>query len=126
MNRKIKLSLFIIAISTTIIFLNYKIFTFDMRFYQSKDNGYFVRLESICLMSTLFFLGMSRERRLLNSAIGFLTGLVFSIIWYFLTIYITDDRTSAIVFHVMTCVSFIFSFYLIEKKLDGANIKRTG
>jgi len=86
-----------------------------MRFYRSKDNGYFVRLESICIMSTLFFLVMSRERKLLNAVIGLLAGLVFSIVWYMLTIYIPDDRTSAIVFHVMACVSFLVSFFLIEK-----------
>jgi hypothetical protein len=88
-----------------------------MRFYQSKDNGYFVRLESICILSALFFLVMSKEKKLLNSAIGFSAGLVFSIAWYLLTINIPDDRTSAIVFHTMTCISFMFSFFLIEKKI---------
>ena len=124
MIRKIKFSVLLLIIASVIIYLDYKISTYDMRFYYGKDDGIFVRLESICELSTLFFLVMSKHNRVLNIIIGFFAGLFSSIFTYLVVLgcfhkYLNNND---LVFHIISCLVFIKLFFVIEKILPNRSL----
>jgi high-affinity Fe2+/Pb2+ permease len=86
---------------------------YDMRFYTGKDDGYLVRIESICLFSTILFYCLGRKSWLLNIIIGFVVGLIASVIAYFLISFIYMKDTG-LVFHITACLIFIVIFLFSE------------
>lgn len=61
MERRIKFFILILVTSTVIIYINNRIANYDMRFYYGKDDGILIILQSIILLSALFFSNNSTE-----------------------------------------------------------------
>jgi hypothetical protein len=114
--RKIKLIVFLIIAPVVILYLNYRIAIYDMRFYSGKDNGYVVRIESICMLSTLFFLLMCKQKRILNFFLGFMIGIISGIVCYFAANICTDNSNTDLLFHILSCLCFVVVFFVIEKR----------
>ena len=107
--RKIVFSFCIIGL--VVMLIDYNIKSHNMAFYSGKDNGFFVRIISICLLSAFFYGIMAEKNRLLLLVIGFLAGLLSSIIsygiWFF---YLVDYGLS---FHIIACILFVLIFRVI-------------
>jgi Na+/proline symporter len=116
--RKITLIVFLIIASVVIFYLNNRIAVYDMRFYSGKDDGYSVRLESICLLSALFFLLMCKQKRILNFFLGFVIGIISSIVYYFVAFICFDNSSTGLLFHILSCLCFVVVFFLVEKRRD--------
>jgi len=98
-----------------VIYLNYKISSFDLRFYYGKDDGFFTRLEATCLMSCLYFGLLSKKRKLLFSIVGFVVGILSILISYLTVFYFLDF--DGVFYHLFAILLFIFTFHLIDKRL---------
>jgi drug/metabolite transporter (DMT)-like permease len=114
--RKIKLIVFLIIASAVIFYLNKRIAVYDMRFYSGKDNGFVVRIESICMLSTLFFFMMCKQKRILNSILGFVIGIISSVVCYFVAFIFIDNSNTGLLFHILSCLYFVMVFFLIERR----------
>ena len=66
----------IIIMAGVIVYIDYNIKSGNPDFYAGKDNGAFKRLESIVLLSTLFFTVMSTNKRVLFIITGFFGGII--------------------------------------------------
>src|SRR5690606_14573197 len=75
--RKIKIYIFIIISMMIVFFLNYKIKT-DISYHAGKDGGYFKRLESVIVLSVLFYIVISKRLRILYGFIGFVISILSS------------------------------------------------
>src|SRR5688572_24192897 len=104
MVRQILFLLFIVATAITIWYLSDRINAYDLRFYHGKDNGYLTRIESICILSSIFWLLMSDYSKIKNKVmlpvagffsviLGLIVGLLSSIASYIL-IYIFDENST--------------------------------
>jgi hypothetical protein len=101
-----------------IIYLEFKINT-DLSFHQGKDEGFFIRIEAICILSTIFYFVMAQKKKLLMIFLGFLIG-VFSIVSsYLICLLIIEFRYYASVFHILSTLIYIRSFFFVEKKLNN-------
>ncbi|MCB0852662.1 MAG: hypothetical protein KDD63_10585 [Bacteroidetes bacterium] len=85
-----------------------------MRFYYGKDNGYFVRRLSICILSSIFWGLMANKRVVYQMIIGFVIGLISGILAYFLMLKIDENADMQVAFHVVGCTIFIILFFLSE------------
>jgi type III secretory pathway component EscS len=108
-----KLVILLIVFAIIIIWLNNEIVKGNMSFYHGKDNGFIVRIESICFMSLLFFLIMSNRKRIILSILGFIIGFISSVFSYFISFSIINNP--GISFHVLACTLFICFYFLITK-----------
>ena len=115
--RMLKFALFLILISIIIYCLNDKIENYDMRYYSGKDNGAFVRIYSITILSSLFYLIMSIKFRIIQLIKGFFIGFFSSIVSYILVGLFLHKIFSnfGLTFHVLGCLIFILIFFMIEK-----------
>ncbi|MES2545076.1 MAG: hypothetical protein V4548_09345 [Bacteroidota bacterium] len=90
-----------------------------MNYYSGKDDGLFKRFESIVMLSTLFFLVMSREKRILYTIIGLFAGVFTAIFTFFIVGLclgkIIDDTYQFS--HIISCIVFIKLFFVCEKSL---------
>ena len=110
-NAKIIILICLFVIVTLII--NNEIIKGNMFFYSGKDNGFLVRIETITIMSMLYFFMLSKNKKILNLIIGFFIGILSSIISYFLSFAISYNPT--IIFHVIAFCLFSLSYFLINK-----------
>ena len=104
-----------------VLYIDNGINSYDMRFYYGKDNGYFRRIESIVIFSTMFFLVLSRNKRLLYTLYGFITGLISVIVSYvFISILLNKLLLSNtdLVFHFFAIGICIFWFFILERLLN--------
>lgn len=122
MARKIKIILFLILIVLVVLYLNNRIYSYDMRYYAGKDNGLFARFESIVVSSALFFLLLTKMNRILDLFIGFVIGIISGILGYFLTLIFSNETVNDIFYHVFGTILFMMAFFLIEKY---SNSKKT-
>jgi len=117
MHRKITFILSLLAIIAVIIYFYQRISAYDMRFYTGKDDGAFIILQSICILSAVFYFIMAKTKRWLYLFIGFFAGIVSSIIGYFLAVFISSSTGQLVLlFHILGCATFILSFFMIEKQ----------
>lgn len=84
-----------------------------MRFYAGKDNGIAKQFESICVLSTIYFLIMSQRKRLLNGLLGLLIGILTGVICYLILAFI---GIYGLLYHIISCLTFIIIFHGIEKR----------
>lgn len=114
--RKIKFAVLILIFTCVIVYINAKILSFDMRFYCGKDDGDFARLQSIIVMSTVFFFVMSQSYRFLNLILGFFLALFSSIVCYIASAFLPDFMGNpGVLFHILSCITFILLFFGVEK-----------
>lgn len=115
MSRQLKFILFILLAGLTIYYINDGIRNYDMRFHNAKDDGYFLRFESICVLSCLFYVLMSEHKKILNAIIGLAAGLLASIIAYLIIIVLIDEPFTGTVFHIFSCILFILLYFAIQR-----------
>lgn len=117
MTDRVKLIIFSIIALAVVLYINNRINAYDMRFYSGKDGGDFVRLESICLLSSLFYLLMDSHIWILRIIIGFAIGLLSSIIGFIVSeFFLTFFSTTGLIFHVIGCITFVLLFYVIRDR----------
>lgn len=102
-----------------IVFLDYKISSFDINYYYGKDNGAFVRAYSIIISSILYFVISSHKKRFLFSIIGFFVGIISVIISYIIAgkIDLYLNISHGLLYHILGFLFFISFFYYIKDKI---------
>jgi hypothetical protein len=125
MIRKVKLFVLTIIMTIIIFYFDFKISTYDMRFYAGKDNGLSIVFESIVIFSTIFFLIMSEQNRILNIIIGFFIGIFTGILNYIIiTVCIGRYLNNTIlVYHIISFLLCIKLFFVIEKLLAKIKVE---
>lgn len=119
--KHLSLIILLILFAATIFFIEQRIQAYDMRFYWGKDNGLFARFESICVMSSIFFIFLSRGEKIISGIIGLIAGIVSSILSAFITFFILYNwiKLSDLAFQIISVVLFIILFYLREYYLKN-------
>lgn len=125
--RLVVLVILIIVMSIIIYYINGRISAYDLRFYSGKDDGAFVRLESIVIMSSFFYLFMSKKYRIIQFIGGFFIGLLSGIIGYILVGLLLYRVFSdfGLTFHILGCIIFMVIFFLIERLVESRSTKAT-
>lgn len=113
MTRLSKLLLFLILASLTIWYLSARINAYDLRFYYGKDNGYFVRLESICVLSAAFWALMTDHSRVKYFITGFFIGLFAAIFAYLLPF--EENARTQVIFHILACLLSMAAYFGFQK-----------
>ena len=122
--KKKALILLLILINISIIFyINFKIET-DISYHSGKDGGIFSGFKMIILLSSIYFLVLTKHNKFIFFIIGFLIGIVSFIVSYFAIFWISNS--SDIYFYLLAMLLFVLSFHLIEKhrtivKLNAKN-----
>ena len=121
-NRKTILYIFIIITIIIVLFLNYKIKT-DVSYHAGKDGGYFKRLESVIILSVLFYIVISKRLRILYGFIGFIISILSSflglLIAGILPMILFGDTTMHLIVFGISYSSFFGIEKLIKKTLDN-------
>jgi|GEM_PF-981322 len=121
MTKLTRLILFLVLMGLTIWYLSIRISSYDLRFYSGKDNGYSVRLVSICVLSSIFWALMPDRGSIKYGLAGFVIGIASAFIAYFLMVSFEENATNQIIFHVLACFIFMITFYLIHKSTTIKN-----
>lgn len=122
--KHLTLIVLLILFTGTIFFLEQRIQAYDLRFYYGKDNGIFVRFESICIMSSLFYTIQTKGNRFISGIIGLITGIFSSILIWLLSFVLYDYiKISDLYFHIFSVTLFITLFYLREHYLIYKKLK---
>ena len=122
--KKKALILLLILINISVIFyINFKIET-DISYHSGKDGGIFSGFKMIILLSSIYFLVLTKHNKFIFFIIGFLIGIVSFIVSYFAIFWISNS--SDIYFYLLAMLLFVLSFHLIEKhrtivKLNAKN-----
>ncbi|KIO52113.1 hypothetical protein IW18_13350 [Flavobacterium hibernum] len=122
--KKKALILLLILINISIIFyINFKIET-DISYHSGKDGGIFSGFKMIILLSSIYFLVLTKHNKFIFFIIGFLIGIVSFLVSYFAVFWISNS--SDIYFYLLAMLLFVLSFHLIEKhrtivKLNAKN-----
>ena len=122
--KKKALILLLILINIGVIFyVNFKIET-DISYHSGKDGGIFSGFKMIILLSSIYFLVLTKHNKFIFFIIGFLIGIVSFIVSYFAIFWISNS--SDIYFYLLAMLLFVLSFHLIEKhrtivKLNAKN-----
>ncbi|PTT02908.1 hypothetical protein DBR27_10750, partial [Flavobacterium sp. HMWF030] len=106
-----------------IFYINFKIET-DISYHSGKDGGIFSGFKMIILLSSIYFLVLTKHNKFIFFIIGFLIGIVSFLVSYFAVFWISNS--SDIYFYLLAMLLFVLSFHLIEKhrtivKLNAKN-----
>ncbi len=108
--------IFLLITAAIIVYIDYGIRNYGLRFYMGKDEGYFVRFESIVILSTAFYTlnAIQPKRKLVDyfgyTFAGFFIGIIAGISCYM----ILPLNDSGLTYHIVSvCISYI-SLYLIR------------
>lgn len=118
MANKILFIIFTIFTICVVYFIDHGVRSHDLRFYYGKDTGYFIRIESIVILNTIFFflMGFEKKKQIINCIIlGFIGGVIGLFLSFFSYLLVPSDYYG-LTFHV-TSLLFSFSSYFILKKL---------
>ena len=115
--KKILILVFLLITALIIVYIDYRIRNYDLRFYSGKDSGYFKRFESIVVLSTLFYLlnairpkGKPKDY-LIYGLVGFFIGIFAGFSCYILVPY--DDY--GLTYHIVSIVICYGSIYVLRK-----------
>lgn len=117
LSRKTKLFLFIIISIAIIFFLNYKIKT-DISYHAGKDGGYSKRLESVVILSVLFYTFLSKKLQLLYGFIGFLISILSSFLGLLISGVLPATIFGDTIMHLIVFGISYSSFFGIEKMIE--------
>lgn len=119
--KKKALTLLLILINISVIFyINFKIET-DISYHSGKDGGIFSGFKMIILLSSIYFLVLTKHNKFIFFIIGFLIGIFSFIVSYFAIFWISN--LSDIYFYLLAMLLFVVSFHLIEKQRTMAKLK---
>lgn len=114
MKRVILIAVLIVINIIVIFYINFKIQT-DLSYHSGKDGGFFTGLEMITIMSSIYFLVLSKKNKLIFFMVGLVIGVISYIASYFLTFYFLNS--SNLYYYLMAMIIFILIFNFIEKKV---------
>lgn len=117
LNRKIKLCTFIIISVIVAFVLNYKIET-DINYHTGKDGAYFKRLESIVILSVLFFTIISRNRKIFYGLIGFIISIIVTLTGLFISNFLPKFLSRITLNHFLVFGISYAAFFGIEKLIN--------
>ncbi|MEW5677225.1 hypothetical protein ABGT15_13000 [Flavobacterium enshiense] len=117
MSRKTKLFIFITISVLIIFFLNYKIRT-DISYHAGKDGGYFKRLESVIILSVLFYITISKKMRALYGLIGFVISILSSFLGLLISSVLPANLFGDTIMHLIVFGISYSSFFGIEKIIE--------
>lgn len=117
-NRKILFSVFIVISIIIVFFLNHKIKT-DISYHAGKDNGYFKRFESIVFLNILFFLFMSKNKKIIFTILGFFNAIIISFFGLIIANYFPSPLDEGGFRHFLILVLSYISFFAIEKLINN-------
>jgi hypothetical protein len=100
-----------------IFFLSYKIRT-DISYHAGKDGGYFKRLESIIILSVLFYTLICKKSRILYGFIGFVISLLSSFIGLLISNFLPINLFGDSIIHLIIFGISYTSFFGIEKMIE--------
>ena len=119
--KKKALILLLILINISVIFyINFKIET-DISYHSGKDGGIFSGFKMIILLSSIYFLVLTKHNKFIFFIIGFLIGIVSFLVSYFAVFWISNS--SDIYFYLLAMLLFVLSFHLIEKQRTIVKLK---
>lgn len=123
-NRNIKLIIFTGITVPTILFLNHKIET-DISYHAGKDGGYFKRLESVIILSILFYFIISKRKRILYGFIGFVISIISSFTGMIISDSLPKPLNGDTIMHLTVFGISYLSFFGIEKLIDKKAVANT-
>jgi hypothetical protein len=100
--------LLIILMVIASYYINYQIEIYNMDYYYGKDNGAFRQLESIIIFSTLFYLIVSKSKKIIFTLLGLFIGVLSGIVTYLIT-------GTGLSFPLFACLIQIILFFILEK-----------
>jgi hypothetical protein len=100
-----------------IFFLNYKIKT-DISYHARKDGGYFKRLESVIVLSILFYIVISKRMRILYGLIGFVISIISSFLGLLISGILPMTLYGDTIMHLIVFGISYSSFLGIEKMIE--------
>lgn len=113
--KKINLSIALVIIYIIIMFyIDFKIKT-DLTYHSGKDGGFFAGLAMISIMSSVYFLVMSKQNKIVFFMIGLFIGVISYLLSYFATFYFLNS--SDIYYYLLAMILFISLFHIIKKKI---------
>ena len=112
-----KLIALIICIFIVILYLEYRINT-DSNFHYGKDEGFFIRIGAILILSPIFYLLMAKHKKIIMMLLGLLIGIVSIIISYLFSALFLEFRYSGLIFSLLSALIYIVTFFWIEKKWE--------
>lgn len=118
MIKTLSIILYIILTAIVIVYIDYGIRSHNMGFYHGKDNGYFVRFESIVILNTIFYflLSIGQSRKIMDyfkhAVAGFTIGIGVSVVCYI--IFLSADYYG-LTFHIVTIVACYSSYFGLIK-----------
>ncbi|WP_299677077.1 hypothetical protein [uncultured Tenacibaculum sp.] len=107
-----------------IFFLNYKIET-DISYHSGKDNGYFKRFESVIILSVIFYVVISKQKRILYGCIGFLVSIISSFIGMIISNSLPKPMNVDSIIHLVVFAIAYLSLFGIERLIDKTTTKKT-
>ncbi|WP_452231472.1 hypothetical protein [Lacinutrix sp. MEBiC02595] len=123
-NRNIKLIILTGITVLTILFLNHKIET-DISYHAGKDGGYFKRLESVIILSVLFYIIISKRKRILYGFIGFVISIISSFAGMIISGSLSKPLNGDTIMHLTVFGISYLSFFGIEKLIDKKAVANT-
>ena len=113
--------MFLLITTAVVLFINMGIASADLSFYSGKDGGYAVRFESIFVLSSLFFVLMTRSNKILDGLIGLALGFILGILGYIVAMITVPDPYTGTAYHVISSGMFIIAFFALEKYRERKN-----
>jgi hypothetical protein len=112
----IKTVILILIISYVVYNVNYHtswMFNSFLYRHYGKDNGIVRQVQSVCILSPLFYFILANRKKILFLLLGFVVGLLT----FILSTYISYPFTNSMIFpHILACVLFISFFYALPTK----------
>ena len=100
-----------------VFFLNYKIKT-DISYHAGKDGGYFKRLESVIVLSVLFYIVVSKRLRILYGFIGFVISILSSFLGLLIAGILPATLFGDTIMHIIVFGISYLSFFGIERLIE--------
>ncbi len=110
-------AIYIILTALVIAYIDNGIRTYDMDFYHGKDNGYFLRFESIIILNTIFYMLMINGKKhklityLKQGGIGFLTAVIIGIAVYLI---FAGVDSYGLTYHIATIIVCYSSYFRLK------------
>ena len=101
-----------LIIFVVIYYIDGKIKSHNISFYQGKDGGISARIESIILLSFLIFFSYAERQKIKVSVIGVLVGFISSILGFIISYLVFNEY--GLTFHIVSFSSVLLFFALFK------------
>jgi hypothetical protein len=105
------------------IIIEYKIQT-DESYHYGKDQGFFVRICSVCVLNSLFFFTMIKKHRFVFLCIGLLVGFISCLLAYLISLLLASLLglyLFGMLFHILATILYLSFYFIVLKKYNHNN-----